>query len=98
MLPPADETDELHHHDQRPRGGLGQSQSIDHLFRLQPTVILDRFLRDVGQHRVGSAKGDHGRLAEKDALLGNGVVGSQSLRSDEHWRPPQADSDQQQHE
>jgi tetratricopeptide (TPR) repeat protein len=83
--PGADEADEGHHHDQRPRRGLAQRQAVDHLRAGQPAVGLDPALVDVGQHRVGAAEGDQRGLGEElahVAQVGLGTAGP--------WPPPTA--------
>ena len=65
MIPAADEADELQHHDERPGRRLRQTQSIHHLRRREPAVVLDCLLPDIRQHRVSSAKGHHRGLAEE---------------------------------
>ena len=65
MLPRAHESDELQNHDQRPRRCFGETESVHHLTRLQPAVMKQRLLRDIGQHGVGAAESHDGRFAEK---------------------------------
>ncbi len=47
-----DEADEGHHHDKRPRRGLTQGQTVNHVRRGQPAVVADCTLVDIGQHRI----------------------------------------------
>src|SRR5262245_23507825 len=44
------EAHELEHHDQWSRRRLRHAQTIEHFAGLQPTVVLDGLLRDVGKH------------------------------------------------
>ena len=67
------EADELHHHDQRPRGGLGHAEPVEHLAGLEPAIGLDRLLRHVGEHGIGAAEGDDGHLREEDADIAEDV-------------------------
>ncbi len=55
----AEERHELHHQDQRTRGGFGQAQAVEHFTGAEPAVGFHRLLADVGEHRVGAAEGDH---------------------------------------
>ena len=41
--------------------------------RLQPVIVLDRLLRDIGEHRIGAAEGDHRHLAEEQRDLAEHV-------------------------
>ena len=52
----AEERDELDHHDQRPRRGLGQRQAADHVARGHPAVGLDGLLGDEREHGVRTPK------------------------------------------
>ena len=54
--------DELRDHDQRPGRRLGHAEAVQHLAWLQPVIVLDRLLGDIGQYRVGAAEGDDGHL------------------------------------
>jgi hypothetical protein len=45
MVVGAENGDELHHHDQRAGGGLGQGETTDHVAGGQPAVVLHRPLR-----------------------------------------------------
>ena len=67
--PAADEGDESHHHDQRARCGFAEGEAVDHLHRCDPLVVFDCGLIDVGQYRIGAAKGQQRRLGEKPAHL-----------------------------
>src|SRR5262245_29041282 len=67
------EAHELQHHDQRPRSGLGHSETIEHLPRLEPAVIFDRLLRDIGEYRIGAAERHHRHLAEEHGDLAEDV-------------------------
>ena len=48
---------------------LRHAEAVEHLARLEPAVVLDRLLRDIGQHRIGAAEGHHRHLAEEDGDL-----------------------------
>ena len=43
----------------------------------QPAVGLDRLLRDIGEHRISAAEGDHRHLAEEDGDAAEHVVGAE---------------------
>src|SRR5882757_1604837 len=45
-----EEPDELHNHDERPRGGLGHAEPIEHFAGPQPPISLDRLLRHISEH------------------------------------------------
>jgi len=83
-----EEADELHHHDQRPRGGLGHAEPVQHLAGLEPAVRLDRLLRHVGEHGVGAAEGDHSHLREKPADRGERVIGAEHGHNRDHRHQP----------
>ena len=87
LAPGADEADEGHHHDERPGRGFAQSQAVDHLGAGEPVVMLDAALIDVGQHRVGAAKGDQRRLGEEFAH-----VLQYRIFEHQHGRTPRAAS------
>lgn len=94
MKPPASQkTNELEHHDERTRSGLGEPEAIQHLSRCHPAVVLDGLLRDIGQHGVGSAESHHRGLAEKEALLHQGVVETQPQAQGNHRSPPESKTD-----
>ena len=80
------ETDELHHHDQRPGGGLGHAEPVEHLARPQPAIGLDRLLRHIGKHGIGTAEGDNGHLGEEGADIGEDVARTEQReqRDDRH--------------
>ena len=67
------EADELQHHDQRARRGLGHAEAVEHLARLQPVIMLDRLLGDIGQHRIGAAERHHRHLGEEQRDLAEHV-------------------------
>ena len=69
------EAHELQDHDQRSGRGLGHAEAVQHLARPKPVVVLDRLLRDIGQHRVGAAEGHHRHLREEDRDLAEDVAG-----------------------
>ena len=69
MLPRTHEADKLQHHDQRARRSFRETEAIHHLARFEPTVMKERLLRDIRQHRVRAAKGDYGRLTKEQAFL-----------------------------
>ena len=89
----AHEAHELEHHDERAGRGLGHAEAVEHLAGLEPAVVLDRLLGDVGQHRVGAAEGHdrHGR--EEGGDLAEHVVGAE--RHEEHGdgHEPQGEAD-----
>ena len=91
----ADERDELHDHDQRPRGGLGQRKPAHHLPRRQPAVDVDGLLGDVGQHGVGAAEGDHRGAGEEQALVDEDAVAAEEQRGHGDRREPQHQPDAQ---
>ena len=76
----AEERDELHDHDQRAGGGLGQGQAADHVAGGQPAVGLDGPLGDIGEHGVGAAEGDQGGAGEEQPLLGEDAAGAGERR------------------
>ena len=51
-----DESDELHHHDEWTRSGLGQGEASHHLAGCQPRVDLDGTLGHVGQYGIRAPK------------------------------------------
>src|SRR5215216_3638776 len=55
-----DKPDVLGDHDERPRRGLGEPQSLHHLVGREPPVMVDRYVRYVAQNRVRAAEGDEG--------------------------------------
>jgi hypothetical protein len=89
-MPRADEANELQNHDQRAGRGLRQSQSVEHFRRAEPIIILDRLLRHVWQYCVRAPECDHGRFAEKQALLGDGVVPAKQRDCGNDRRNPQS--------
>ena len=86
----AHEADELDHHDQRPRRGLGHAEAVQHLAGLEPAVGLDRLLRDVGEHGVGAAEGDHRHLREEDGDLAEDVAGAERQQQQRATGPSQS--------
>ena len=64
-----EKADELDDHDQRPRCRLRHAEPIQHLAGLQPAIGLDRLLRHVGEHGIGTAEGDDGHLGKEQANL-----------------------------
>ncbi len=89
------EADELEHHDERPRGGLGHAQAVQHLAWPKPPIGLHRLLADVGEHRVGAAEGDHRRLAEEDPLLHQDVLPAEDGRQHEQRDKPKRQADRE---
>ena len=61
-----EESHELGHEDERPRRGLGETEPIEHLARAQPPIRLDRLLGHIGQHRIGAAERDDGKLGKEE--------------------------------
>ena len=88
----ADERDELDHHHQRPRGGLGEGQTAHHLAGGQPAVDLDRLLGHERQHGVGAAEGDQGGPGEEQPLVDQDARGAQQQRRRRDGRRPQHQS------
>ena len=87
------EADELQHHDQRARRGLGHAEAVEHLARLQPVIMLDRLLGDIGQHRIGAAERHHRHLAEEQRDLAEhvGLSERDQERGDRHQPEQQPD-------
>ena len=69
-----EEADELHDHDQRTRGCLGEPKPGDHVLGTNPAVVIHRLLRHVPEDRVGAAEGEHRSLGEHHGFLGEHVV------------------------
>jgi len=78
----AEEPDELHDHDQRSRGGLGERESVDHLAGLQPAVDLDGALCDVRQHRVSATERHDCGAGEEQPLVDENVVAAEQHNRD----------------
>ena len=55
----------MQHEDQRPRRGFREAEPGEHLGRGQPAIVLDGFLRDIGEHRISAAEGDDRHLGEE---------------------------------
>ncbi len=70
-------------------GGFAQRQTVDHLGRREPAVVRYRALIEIGQHRVGAAEGEQGRLGEEPAHLGQRVRPAQQQREQRHRSGPQ---------
>ena len=87
------EADELQHHDQRARRGLGHAEAVEHLARLQPVIMLDRLLGDIGQHRIGAAERHHRHLGEEQRDLAEhvGLPEPDQERGDRHQPQQQPD-------
>ena len=63
---------------QRKRGGGGgKAKPVDHLAWTQPSQIIHRMLRHVGQYRVGPIEGDDGGLAEEPSFPRYDVVAAE---------------------
>ena len=75
------EADELQHHDQRAGRRLRHAEAVEHLARRQPVIVLDRLLRDIGQHRIGAAERHHRHLAEEHRDLAEDVVPARATTS-----------------
>ena len=84
-----DETDKLGDHDQRSGGGFGHAKTIQHLASVKPAIMADCLLRHVGQHGIGTAKGDHRHLAEKHSLLDIDMTGTKPAIEDHNRSKPQ---------
>jgi hypothetical protein len=80
----AQEADELHDHDQGTGCGLRQPEPVEHLSGTEPSVGLDRTLRDVGQHRVGASERDDGGLREEQAFLDEDRLGAEHHAEHDH--------------
>jgi hypothetical protein len=74
MIPSAHEADKLQHHDERPGSRLGETEAVHHLARLQPSVMGERLLRDVGQKGIGAAECHDRSFAEEKTFLEKSVV------------------------
>jgi hypothetical protein len=83
------ESDELHDLDQRARRRLGQAESVEHLAGTQPAVVLDRLLRDVGEHRVRAAEGDGRHLREEQRDLREHVGAAERGEQQRDGRRPE---------
>ena len=77
----AHEADELQDHDERAGRRLGHAEAVEHLAGLQPAVVLDRLLGDIGQDRVGAAEGHHRHGGEEDRDLAEHVARPSVARS-----------------
>ena len=75
VLVRADEPDELEHHDERARRGLGETEADHHLAGQQPAVLRDGCDVHVRQDGVGAPERDQRRLAEEPPHLRQCVVG-----------------------
>ena len=73
----------------RPGRGLGHAEAIQHLAGFQPAVVLDRLLRDIGEHRIGAAERHHRHLAEEDSDLAEDVGAAQSSQQCDDGDEPQ---------
>ena len=80
--------DELQHHDQRAGRGFGHAEAVEHLAGLEPAVVLDRLLGDIGEHRVGAAERHHRHLAEEDGDLAEDVAAAQGGEQRDHRNEP----------
>jgi hypothetical protein len=78
----AHEPDELQHHDQWSGRRLGHAETVEHLGRAEPVISLDRLLRDIGEHRIGTTERHHRHGREEGGDLA------------EHIGPPE---EQQEH-
>ena len=58
------EADELQHHDQGPGGGLGHSETIEHLAGISQCSALRR-AGDIGEHGIGAAESNDSQFAEE---------------------------------
>ena len=72
-----------------PGRGLGHAEAVQHLARPEPVVVLDRLLRDVGQHGVGAAEGDDRHLGEEEGDLAERVAGAERQQEDGDGSQPQ---------
>ena len=70
----ADERHQLHDHDERPRCGLGEGESVHHLAGSQPVVDVDRLLGDVGEDGVRATERDDGGAGEEQPLVDEDAV------------------------
>ena len=68
LVPSTLKAEEFQHDDQWSGCGFSQSQAIKCLCLGDPMGIY-RVMGDIGQYRIGPAKGDAGGFAEKQALL-----------------------------
>ena len=91
-----DEADKRHHHDQRPRRGFPQRQTINHLRRRQPAVMPHCALIDVRQHRIGAAEGEQRRLGEEPGHLRQRALPAEQRAQHSHRQQPEQSADQQQ--
>ncbi|MOA04000.1 hypothetical protein D3C78_1235320 [compost metagenome] len=89
----ADEPDEGDDHDQRTRGGFTKRQAVDHLRRRQPSIVTDRALIDIRQHRVGAAKGQQRGLGEEPGHLGQRAFPAEQCGEHGHGQCPQDRTD-----
>ncbi|MNI55805.1 hypothetical protein D3C73_1107770 [compost metagenome] len=89
----ADKTDEGDNHDQRTWRGFTERQAVDHLRRRQPSVVADRALVDVRQHRVGAAKGQQRGLGEEPGHLGQRAFPAEQCGEHGHGQCPQDRTD-----
>ena len=60
-----EETHELRNQDQRAGRCLGEAQPVDHFLRRHPALRVDRFLRHIGEQRIGAPEAHHCKLREK---------------------------------
>src|SRR5215472_15074739 len=60
------EANKLGDYNQRTRGRLRESKSVEHLTCAKPAVVLDSLLRHIRENRISSTESDHCSDAEKD--------------------------------
>ena len=89
FAPSGEEAHELRDHDQRTRRRLGHAEPVQHLAGRHPVIVIDRLLRHIGQHRIGTTEGDHGHLAEEHRDLGEDVVAAQAEIERRHRHQPE---------
>ena len=88
-----EKADELGDQDQRPRRGLGEPKSVEHLAGGQPAMRLHDVLRHVGEHRIGAAERHHSELGEEQRDLGQHVRGAEHRGQGRQRHDPDGEPD-----
>ena len=72
---------------------LRHAEAVEHLARLEPAIMLDCLLGDIGENGVSAAEGDHRHLAEEDGDLAEHVARSQADKQRNDRNEPEHEPD-----
>ena len=83
----------MQHQDKRTRCRFGQTKPVQHFTCIEPAVVLNRFLRHIGENGIGAAERNDRHLRKEHCLLRKHMAAAQKEYQRSHRPKPQGAAD-----